>query len=272
MAHQNAVYITRYQGQRQQLLRNVYIPAPTLVRVLRGSKSLVWRGERVEVTPGRWLALSAGQSLTFVNQPGDRGFESVTLSFLAQPPGEWLIEAVPAVEAPCLAANTALAFCFDALVNGVSHRVDETAQQHLALALFAQLRQANKLTLLFPGEELTWRDRVARFLMADPGAAHSLEAVAQALGVSRATLHRRLKQENSSFRQVLADIRMGYSLTVLQKGHTVTEAAIACGYESRTRFAERFKQTLGVSPGQYCRTLIKPAEVSILRPETIELC
>jgi AraC-like DNA-binding protein len=255
MESRNVVYVSHYKGQQQQPLRNVYIPAPTLVRVLRGSKLLLWRGERVEVTPERWLALPAGQSLTFVNEPGATGFESVTLSFLVQPPADWLANVTLTEKAPCLFSDASLTFCFDALVNGTEHQLAEATQQHLAMALLAQLHDTGALGLLFPGNKMTWRDRVSRYLMAEPGAEHSLEKAAQALGVSRATLHRRLKTEGYPFRQILADIRMGYSLTVMQKGCTVTEAALASGYESPARFSERFKQIFGVTPTQYRQTI-----------------
>ena len=57
-----------------------------------------------------------------------------------------------------------------------------------------------------------------------------------------------------SFRQLLAQVRMSHALTLLQQGLSPLEAALACGYDSPSRFAARFKQEFGLTPHQYLRT------------------
>ena len=49
-------------------------------------------------------------------------------------------------------------------------------------------------------------------------------------------------------------VRMSHALTLLQQGLSPLEAALACGYDSPSRFAARFKQEFGLTPHQYLRT------------------
>lgn len=54
--------------------------------------------------------------------------------------------------------------------------------------------------------------------------------------------------------QLLAQVRMGHALNLLQQGLTPLEVALACGYDSPSRFAARFKQEFGLTPHQYLHT------------------
>ena len=246
-----------FLGQRRQPLKNVYIPAPSLVRVDRGCKQLLWRGQSVEISGHHWLAVPGNQHFTFVNQPDDSGFQSRVFSFNANPPVEWLTSVPEISRPPRIRASVALEFAFELLAQSLDSGLSPTAQFHLVQALFAELREIGALALLFPGAELSWCDRVARYLAANPGDDHTLDSVSRDLLLSRATLNRRLAAEGSSFRRILTDVRMGYGLGLLQQGYSVLETALACGYQSESRFAGRFRQQLGISPAQYRQTLVQ---------------
>jgi AraC-like DNA-binding protein len=43
-------------------------------------------------------------------------------------------------------------------------------------------------------------------------------------------------------------VRMSHALTLLQQGLNPLEVALACGYDSPSRFAARFKQEFGLTP------------------------
>jgi AraC-like DNA-binding protein len=62
-----------------------------------------------------------------------------------------------------------------------------------------------------------------------------------------------LRQEGSSFRQIVAAERMRAARLVLLSGrHTVAEAAVVAGYDSISHFSKRFHETFGCLPSQ-CR-------------------
>jgi len=96
--------------------------------------------------------------------------------------------------------------------------------------------------------------RLARYLGVEPGTDHTLETLAPHFAMSRASLVRKLAAEGRSFRQLLTQVRMSHALTLLQQALTPLEVALACGYDSPSRFAARFKQEFGLTPHQYLRT------------------
>lgn len=71
----------------------------------------------------------------------------------------------------------------------------------------------------------------------------------RALAMSEATLRRRLAQERVRFDSLLVDIRMHHALMLVQTtSWSIPRIAQACGYQSRARFAERFRARFGYLP------------------------
>jgi AraC-like DNA-binding protein len=86
-----------------------------------------------------------------------------------------------------------------------------------------------------------------------PGAPWSAASIAAELCKSEPTMRRMLRQEGSSFRQIVAAERMRAARLVLLSGkHTVAEAAVVAGYDSLSHFAKRFHETFGCLPS-HCR-------------------
>lgn len=71
----------------------------------------------------------------------------------------------------------------------------------------------------------------------------------RALAMSEATLRRRLAGENVRFEDLLAGIRMNHAMMLLQTtSWSIPRIALACGYQSRARFADRFRARFGYLP------------------------
>ncbi|ENI5909732.1 helix-turn-helix transcriptional regulator, partial [Aeromonas salmonicida] len=155
---------------------------------------------------------------------------------------------------PRLEVNPALAFCFELVCSMASRVLSQTTQTQLLHGFYAELHAANALDLLFPASTMTLGERLARYLGVEPGADHTLETLAPHFAMSRASLVRKLAAEGRSFRQLLTQVRMSHALTLLQQALTPLEVALACGYDSPSRFAARFKQEFGLTPHQYLRT------------------
>ncbi|MCR6554607.1 helix-turn-helix transcriptional regulator [Aeromonas sp. CPF2-S1] len=254
--------LNHYFGIRQQPLHRVLIYAPTLIWVTQGSKQLWWRERRLSFDRERWLLIPAGHQLTFVNQPEQGKFRSHAITLLTPPPVEWLgaAQAGPLRE-PRLTISPALAFCFELVSTMAERGLSEATQAELLRSFYAELRAANALGLLFPASTMTLAERLARYLAVEPGIDHTLEAVAPHFSMSRASMVRKLAAEGRSFRQLLAQVRMSHALNLLQQGLAPLETALACGYDSPSRFAARFKQEFGLTPYQYLRTC--PSSLSL---------
>lgn len=79
-----------------------------------------------------------------------------------------------------------------------------------------------------------------------------LEAVARALGFSRRSFQRRLQQERTSYRDLMAQARRDLSeYLLLETGVTSTAAAYALGYSEHSVFHRAFQRWHGKAPGHY---------------------
>ncbi|WP_434362532.1 helix-turn-helix transcriptional regulator [Parasalinivibrio latis] len=247
----------QFRGIRKQPLHNVLVYAPTLIWVNQGHKQLWWHDTALDFTQSDWLAIPASQYLTFVNVPDQILFHSRTLTFLESPPQAWVEESVQSAlsDEPRIHVTQPLAYCFDVMTDMVANALSEETQRQFLMGFYAELKQAGVLHLLFPGEGQSLREKLSRYLSVNPGDDHKIEVVSGHLSMSRATMNRKLAAEGTSFRQVLAEVRMGYALSLIQESRSQLDVALACGYQSEARFSSRFKQQFGLTPKQYVQTL-----------------
>jgi AraC-like DNA-binding protein len=95
-------------------------------------------------------------------------------------------------------------------------------------------------------------DRVRMELLSDPHRFPDLEAVARAVHVSPRTLRRRLKEEGSSFREVLNQVRKNLALDYLERSNlSMEEIAALLSYEDAANFSRAFRRWMGDTPGGY---------------------
>lgn len=248
----------RFRGVSQQVLRNVLFHAPTLVWVQRGQKRLWWQEKTLSYDASQWLAVPAGRFLTFVNIPERASYDARSLAFLEKPPADWLkaSKRQSPIEEPRIPVTPELAYCFETLFQMRGKELSCEAQRQFLLGFFTQLKQLGWLEFLFPTRCGALKEDIARYLSVTPGEDHRLEAVADRFFMSRSTLIRKLSAEGTTFRQLLADVRMVYALNLMQRSRDPLPAiALSCGYRSQERFSRRFKKTFGLTPRAYRKTL-----------------
>jgi AraC-like DNA-binding protein len=87
----------------------------------------------------------------------------------------------------------------------------------------------------------------------DPGAAHTIESLAEAAGLSRSAFMKRFaKVFGKPPMAALRDLRMRIAAQDLVAGHTSLDAiAYDAGYQERTGFLRAFRKTFGCEPAQY---------------------
>lgn len=94
-------------------------------------------------------------------------------------------------------------------------------------------------------------DRLTGLLAEDPAHHWTAAKAGRELGMSEATLRRRLAAENLRFETLLLDIRMHHAMTLLQTTtRSVPQIAEACGYRANSRFSLRFRERFGCSPSR----------------------
>lgn len=82
----------------------------------------------------------------------------------------------------------------------------------------------------------------------------SMEDAASALHLSRRTLARRLQSENTTYLNILNEVRIEESVRYLERGMRVSEIASQLGYESTASFINLFKKKTGKTPSEYRKT------------------
>lgn len=102
-------------------------------------------------------------------------------------------------------------------------------------------------------------ERVRQYLTATPGnVPFSLEDMARLMNTSLRTLKRRLQEEGTTFRVLLAQARGATAETLLGDARlSLTEVAERLGFSDLSSFSQAFKRRYGVPPGTYRRGLLR---------------
>jgi AraC-like DNA-binding protein len=136
------------------------------------------------------------------------------------------------------------------------------ANKHLITTLRDEIRQPDQqpLRLTIPTEERL--ARVADALLDDVGDHRTLDAWADVAGMSRRTFMRAFSaQAGMSFGRWRQQARLFAALEMLAQRKSVTEVAIAVGYDSVSAFIEMFRAMLGTTPQAYFRAGVRDHSV-----------
>ena len=95
-------------------------------------------------------------------------------------------------------------------------------------------------------------DRVRRLLVEQGNGFPSLKTTARVLHVSPRTLHRRLIEEGTSYRELLEDVRRSLASEYLRSERlSIEEIAFTLGYTDLANFRRAFRRWEGVPPSEY---------------------
>lgn len=111
-------------------------------------------------------------------------------------------------------------------------------------------QELSKLT-----RQQTLAARVRRLLLEKQGSFPSLAVSARQLNITPRTLHRRLQDEGTSFREILEDVRHRLAVEHIKSGKlTLQEVAYMLGYDDVSNFRRAFKRWEGVAPSAWRAT------------------
>ena len=117
------------------------------------------------------------------------------------------------------------------------------------------LQRALPLTVLQYRRDRLLVQRVRHALAADPGAAHSAEALAQRLHLSPRTLHRQLKEEGASLQALKDEVRRERAIALLHRtDRPIKQVAHEAGFGNDKSFIRAFRSWTGQSPAEFRRS------------------
>ena len=102
----------------------------------------------------------------------------------------------------------------------------------------------------------TSRDVIRKIVDQLPDGPPKQKQIAEALNVSNRTLQRKLKDEGTSFVDLLQDTRMKLAQKYLSRpDRSVVETAYLLGFSEPSTFSRAFKRWTGLAPADYRRSL-----------------
>jgi AraC-like DNA-binding protein len=254
--------IARLKARRREVFASLLIDQPVLVAVISGAKRVMWNGQDRLFGPGSLVLFPAGVPLDVANelQPGGQyqalcitlerdllRLFSATYPALTRPTGASDRADIAVPNDPAI--TNAFLHAFAALLEPA--RYGRVVIAHRLLEVLLALASGGYCRWLWSplGEDIA--GRVRRLLLLDPGRDWSAPAVAKQLGLSVATLGRRLRAGGTSLRRILEEVRMAEARRLLlETGEPVGAIARRCGYESASRFVARYRQHHGETPGE----------------------
>jgi len=121
-----------------------------------------------------------------------------------------------------------------------------------ALRALLERYAAEQLTRIAAGRRHAERTRAALLAML-PLSAASAEAVAKRFSMSSRTLRRRLREEGTSFREILDEVRAELAQRYLADGAGIEEAAYQLGFSDQSAFTKAFRRWTGRTPTDFAR-------------------
>lgn len=247
-----------YSSVHEQKLLNVPIAKPLLIVVLLGQKEL---GKKNEITCAaeHFVFLSDKPAINMRNIPKDNAYFALLIEFDYAD-----FEGIPH-EAHHL--NKTLSA--DYFIGEVTPALKNCLQQFIESTRWApetlwSLRKKELIVLLY---HLGYQNLVA--LMDKPKVSHQVHElcqqnefdkltntyICQQLAMSESTLRRKLKFEGTSIQAIKDRAKLGLGLHLLQTTtYPIGTIADKCGYQSQSRFTDRFKSHFGLTPSELRKT------------------
>ncbi|WP_337262990.1 MULTISPECIES: helix-turn-helix transcriptional regulator [unclassified Serratia (in: enterobacteria)] len=238
------------------LLTSLYFEYTHLYLIQQGQTRVRWQQGDAVAHAGELLIVNSGQTVDIINTPADNGTFSCQLLICDPLLFSTLFCAVdpppPAPFSGVLALNTlpgAFLHSFEATAQALTldTRLPPAITRHKMREILIWLAH---LGIRFAPNEITrLTQRVRHCLATDPHSIWTAAKVAESLSMSEVMLRRKLSAENIALRDLMIDVRMSSALALLQATDwPISAIAQHVGYESSSRFAERFRKRFGFAP------------------------
>jgi AraC-like DNA-binding protein len=245
-----------YSSVREQRIVNVPIIKPMLICVLDGSKKLGSQGE-IDCPSGSFVVLSNHPSITMRNIPGDAEYLALIVEFEYEdfdclPPRSG--RSAPFVQGDTDAALQSTLKQFVEWSSFAPQVLWRGRRQEILQLIYHQGYE--QVSAVFESPSLS--HKVHGIIVAD--AAHDLHAdeLASRLAISESTLRRKLAAEGTTLQAIKDRARLGLGLHLVQTTFDpIGRVAEKCGYQSQSRFTDKFKQLFGVTPSELRKTRMR---------------
>jgi AraC-like DNA-binding protein len=242
-----------YTSIKEQKLLNVPIAKPLLIVVLKGDKELGIDKELI-CHSGSFIFLTDSTSINMRNIPKSKEYFALLIEFDHQ-------------DFSGLSISTSIKN--DYYIGKTTSDLERCLQQFVEVALWApkkmwSLRKREIISLLchMGHEDILsllgspqLKDQLHEMFMSQGFHELTIEIICEHLSMSESKLRRKLKLEDTSVQEIKDQARLGLALHLLQtSSNSIGIIADKCGYQSQSRFTERFKKRFGLTPSELKKT------------------
>ena len=257
-----------YTSLAEQHLLNVPIIKPVLICVLKGQKYL---GQDELCCEGHFVFLVNDPHVEMRNIPGEGEYFALLIEFEPEEFSAALsIEALglsglnvncgpkvgqgPAVKQLLGDIDTVLERSLEQFVSW-SGFAPEVLWSHRKQELLQLLYYSGHTELLNMVAQTSLSQQVHQMISVDLSQELSATDIAANLAMSESSLRRKLAEENNNLQAIKDQARLGYGLHLIQSTHqSIGAVAERCGYQSQSRFTDKFKQRFGITPSALRKT------------------
>lgn len=230
--------------------RHLRADQPGLIVVRRGCKRVSSDRTDLKAGPGEAIVLPINGEWTVYNDIA-RGGDYRAEAFMFSPE---LVDAytdparAPLREAAVFQPDPAFEEALQRVGQTLVHSTQpDTLCRHLLGEIIVRLDALGMN--LRPAAGVGLHDRVRALISRDLATEWSAGRVSSAIGVSEATLRRKLATAGTSLTDIIADVRMTRAASLLQATELpINRVALEVGYESASKFAARFRERFGLAP------------------------
>jgi len=240
-------------ARREHGAQSVDIPQPQFAILLQGRKQVSTAHQSLQLVPGDLFLITRRCRIDVINTPDPR--TGLYLSAIVPLCSEALAAArvlwnEPLPDAGDALARIPLADHADTLRQwrrALEHAQYSEARLALTSLVLALCRRGHGSLLLPPEPSLG--ERIRDLIAAQPERDWQSRDFEAQLGVSGATLRRRLAQEQASVRGLIADARLAHAMNLLYTTQLPLKTVAArVGYRSLGSFSKRFAERYGLEP------------------------
>lgn len=241
-----------YSSTKEQNLLNVPVVKPLLIAVLCGDKEL---GD-ITCTAGQFVFLSNTSAVNMRNIPKQQSYFALLIEFEYQDFDN--MQVTPSHKKH---------LC----IGDITITLEKYLQQFIEWSAWApqalwSVRRKEIIQLMC---HMGHKEILS--MVTDPNVAHrvhalfseqlqrsevlTVEHICNKLAMSESTLRRKLKSQGTTMQAIKDQATLGLGLHLLQSTHeTIGLISEKCGYQSQSRFTERFKGLFGLTPSELRKT------------------
>ncbi len=244
-----------YTSIHEQNLLNVPIVKPLLIVVFNGEKVLGKQGELV-CQVGRFIFLSDSPAINMRNIPIEEEYFALLIEFDSQDYAGLNVQASHKKHY-CIGDTTeSLKKCLLQFIESSLWAPTQivSSRKREILELLCHMGHEEILSMLGSSQI---GQRLHTMFNEQGFHELTLESICEQLAMSESTLRRKLKMEGTSVQEIKDQARLGLGLHLLQTTlFSISTIAEECGYQSQSRFTERFKGRFGLTPSELRKTIM----------------